>query len=207
VYADVTALATLPARERSAGLAEVVKHGLIADVELLTLLETRAAAARAGDPQLIAELVARSCAIKARVVGADERETSGARALLNFGHTVGHALESASHAEPNPLRHGEAVALGMLAAARVHAAEGGAELVPQGGQTMEARIRALLDAVGLPTELDRRLSPGTLARVAVDKKRGGEHIHFVVVDEPGRARLVPVTPARIHEILLGGKPR
>jgi 3-dehydroquinate synthetase len=86
----------------------------------------------------------------------------------------------------------------MLAAARVHAAE-------SGGASLEPRIRVLLDAVGLPTDLDRRLSPSTLARVAVDKKRGGEHISFVVVDEPGRARLTPLTPARIHEILLGAK--
>ena len=198
VYTDIGALATLTERDRASGLAEVIKHALIADVELLDFLEANAAAVRDGEPEIIAELVARSVAVKARVVGSDERETTGARALLNFGHTVGHAIESASHKEPNPLRHGEAVALGMLAAARVHAAESGAA-------TLEPRIRALLDAVGLPVDLDRRLSPGTLARVAVDKKRGGEHISFVVVDEPGRARLVPLTPARIHEILLGGK--
>ena len=199
VWADVGSLQTLSDRDRAAGLAEVIKHGFIADAPLVEFLERNAAAVRAGDPELLAELVARSCAIKARVVGSDERETTGARALLNFGHTVGHALESASHAHGDPLRHGEAVGLGMLAAARVQAAEGGAALEP--------RIRTLLDAVGLPTDLDRRLSPGTLARVAVDKKRGGDHISFVVVDEPGRAHLVPLTPARIHEILLGGKTR
>jgi 3-dehydroquinate synthase len=200
VYADVTALQTLSDRDRAAGLAEVIKHALIADAELLTLLEENAAAARAGDPVLVAELVARSCTLKAFVVGTDERETTGARALLNFGHTVGHALESASYAERNPLRHGEAVGLGMLAAARIAAAEGNRA-------SLEPRIRALLDAVGLPSDLDGRLSPGTLSRVAVDKKRGGEHISFVVVDEPGRARLLPMTPARIHEILLGGRAR
>jgi shikimate kinase/3-dehydroquinate synthase len=197
VYADVTALATLPARERSAGLAEVAKHGLIADVELLALMEARAAAARDGEPALLAELVARSCAIKARVVGSDERETSGARALLNYGHTVGHALESASHHTSEPLAHGEAVALGMLAAARIGTALGAIDLEP--------RITTLLSALGLPIDLDRRLSAETLARVAVDKKRGGEHIQFVVVDPPGSARLVPLTPARIHEILLDQK--
>ncbi|MGZ3429114.1 MAG: 3-dehydroquinate synthase family protein, partial [Polyangia bacterium] len=133
----------------------------------------------------------------------DERETTGARALLNFGHTVGHALEAASHAHHDPLRHGEAVALGMLAAARVQKAVDSRT----GGADHEPRIAALLAAVGLPTDLDRRLTAEALARVAVDKKRGGEHIHFVVVDEPGRARLLPLTPARIHEILLGGKLR
>jgi 3-dehydroquinate synthase len=215
VYADIGTLATLSDRDRASGLAEVIKHAFIADAELLAFLEANTAAVRDGEPEIIAELVARSCAIKARVVGADERETTGARALLNFGHTVGHAIESASHlgpsgraggAErsdqqwPDPLRHGEAVALGMLAAARVHAAESGTA-------SLEPRLRALLDGVGLPTDVDRRLSAGTLARVAVDKKRGGEHISFVVVDEPGRARLVPLTPARIHEILLGVKTR
>ena len=199
VYADIATLATLSDRDLSAGLAEVIKHALIADAPLLSLLESRAAEARAGDPLLLELLVARSCAIKARVVAEDERETSGARALLNFGHTVGHALESASHSQPEPLRHGEAVGLGMLAAARVQRALGGVDLEP--------RIAALLSAVGLPVDLDPRLSPGTLARVAVDKKRGGDRLSFVIVDEPGTARLVPLTPARIHEILLGGKPR
>ena len=200
VYTDIGTLQTLSDRDRASGLAEVIKHAFIADAELLAFLEANTAAVRAGEPEVTAELVARSCVIKARVVGADERETTGARALLNFGHTVGHAIESASHKDRDPLRHGEAVALGMLAAARVHAAE-------TGTASLEPRLRALLDAVGLPTDVDRRLSAGTLARVAVDKKRGGEHISFVVVDEPGHARLVPLTPARIHEILLGGKAR
>jgi 3-dehydroquinate synthase len=197
VYADVTALATLSARDLAAGLAEVIKHAFIADASLLASLEARAAAARAGEPELLEQLVARSCAIKARVVGADERETSGARARLNFGHTVGHALESASQVEPNPLRHGEAVGLGMLAAARIGRALGGRDLEP--------RMQALLAAVGLPTDLDRRLSPAALARIAVDKKRGGDSINFVIVDEPGTARLVPLLPSRIEEILLGQK--
>ncbi len=197
VFADVTSLQTLSERDRAAGLAEVIKHAFIADAALLERLEARAAAARAGDPALLAELVARSCAIKARVVGSDERETSGARALLNFGHTVGHALESASHKLPEPLRHGEAVALGMLAAARVGKALGAVDLEP--------RMRALLGAVGLPVDVDRRLTVEALARVAVDKKRVSDVVQFVVVDEPGRARLHPLAPAQIQEILLGAK--
>jgi 3-dehydroquinate synthase len=198
VYVDVTALQTLSDRDRAAGLAEVVKHALIADAELLTLLERRAADARAGDPALLAELVLRSCAIKARVVGDDERELTGARALLNFGHTVGHAIESASH-KSHPLRHGEAVALGMLAALRI-----GRGVNPQGGAAaLEPRVAALLQALALPTNLDAWLSAETLARVAVDKKRGGDTLGFVVVDTPGTARLVPLPPLRIHEILLG----
>jgi 3-dehydroquinate synthase len=216
VFADVTALATLSDRDRSAGLAEVVKHALIADASLLERLENKAAEARAGDANLMAELVARSCVIKARVVGSDERETSGARALLNFGHTVGHALESASQLGPSgaaggaessetsardPLRHGEAVALGMLAAVRIGRA------VNPSRADLEPRLQRLLAALGLPTDLERRLSPASLARVAVDKKRGGDTIQFVVVDEPGTARLVPLPPEKIHEILLGTRTR
>jgi 3-dehydroquinate synthetase len=219
VYADVTALATLSERDRAAGLAEVVKHALIADAGLLERLEAHAADARAGAAALTAELVARSCAIKARVVGSDERETTGARALLNFGHTVGHALESASQLGPygaarggkgsedrsetsdrDPLRHGEAVALGMLAALRI------GRVVARTGAELEARVARLLAALGLPTDLDRRLSPASLARVAVDKKRGGGTLSFVVVDEPGRARLVELPLPRIHEILIGPSP-
>ncbi|MDB4968261.1 MAG: aroB [Myxococcales bacterium] len=199
VYADVTSLATLSERDRVAGLAEVIKHAFIADVELLARLEDCADRACAGDPKLLEELVAWSCEIKARVVGTDERETTGARALLNFGHTIGHALESASHKMPEPLRHGEAVGLGMLAAARVNRALGGVDLEP--------RLRALLSAVRLPVDLDPRLSHEVLARVAVDKKRGGETLGFIVVDEPGSARVVALAPSRISEILLGIKSR
>jgi 3-dehydroquinate synthetase len=217
VYADITTLQTLGARDRAAGLAEVIKHGAIADVSLLELIEGRAAAARAGDPALIAELVARSCTIKARVVAADERETSGTRALLNFGHTVGHALESASHAEPttdprndprndpgndqDPLRHGEAVALGMLAAARVGVALGA------GDATLEARLEALFAAVGLPTDLDRRLNAEVLARVAVDKKRAHGGLGFVVVERVGSAHLERIQVAQLSDVLLGTKAR
>jgi 3-dehydroquinate synthase len=195
VWADVTALATLSERDRIAGLAEVVKHAAIADADLLTLLEARAADARAGEPALVAELVLRSCALKAKVVGDDERETTGARALLNFGHTVGHAIEAASQSGPDPLRHGEAVALGMLAAARV-----GAGLGTSSG--LAARLASLCAALGLPVALDPWLTPTTLARVAVDKKKSADQLAFVVVDTPGSARLVPLSTARLGEMLL-----
>jgi 3-dehydroquinate synthetase len=174
----------------------VIKHGVIADATLLSLVEARVEAARAGDAALLAELVARSCAVKARIVAADERETTGVRALLNFGHTVGHALESASHARPDPWRHGEAVALGMLAAARVGTALG------VGAADLEPRLCALFARLGLPCDLDQQLDAGTLARIAVDKKRGQGMVSFVVVDRVGSARLVSLTQARLTEILL-----
>jgi 3-dehydroquinate synthase len=202
VYADVTTLATLAPRDRASGLAEVVKHGVIASPELLELVERRAEEACAGDPALLGELVARSCAIKAEVVAHDEREQAeGGRARLNFGHTVGHALESASQEGDAPLRHGEAVALGMLAAARVGAAHG------CGDPTLEARLTSLLERLGLPTDLDRRLDASVLARVGVDKKRAGGRLLLVVVERVGQASLLAVEPARLGEILLAANRR
>ncbi len=203
VFADLSTLATLPERDLSSGLAEIVKHGVIADCSLLELVESHAEALRSGDAATLAQVIERSCAIKAKVVAADERETSdqpdGGRAKLNFGHTVGHALESASHEQGEPLRHGEAVALGMLAAARLGAALGA------GDPSLEARLLALWPRLGLPVDLDRRLSAPVLARVAVDKKRAGAHIKLVVADRIGSSRLIPVEPARIAEILLVSK--
>jgi 3-dehydroquinate synthase len=206
VYADLTTLSTLPARDLSSGLAEIVKHGVIADEALLLRLEERAEEARAGDPALLAELVRRSCAIKAEVVATDERELlsdapGGGRAQLNFGHTVGHALESASAGGPEPLRHGEAVALGMIAAARV------GEKLGLGDPALEARLVALLPRLGLPTDLDRRLDGPTLERVGVDKKRAGGRVAMVLVPRIGQAALSPIEPHRLGEILLGRKAR
>jgi 3-dehydroquinate synthase len=206
VYADLTTLSTLPARDLSSGLAEIVKHGVIADEALLLRLEERAEEARAGDPALLAELVRRSCAIKAEVVATDERELlsdapGGGRAQLNFGHTVGHALESASAGGPAPLRHGEAVALGMIAAARV------GEKLGLGDPALEARLVALLPRLGLPTDLDRRLDGPTLERVGVDKKRAGGRVAMVLVPRIGQAALSPIEPHRLGEILLGRKAR
>lgn len=208
VYADVTTLATLSARDISAGLAEVVKHGAIADAALFEDLESRAEDARAGDPALLAELVASSCRIKAAIVAADERETDagdkkGGRARLNFGHTVGHALESASYESPRledePLRHGEAVALGMIAAARVGVALG------VGDRTLEERLLDLLPRLGLPVDLDARLSPSVLARVGVDKKRAGATLQLVLVDHVGSSTTARVTSEKLGEILLRQK--
>ena len=206
VYADLTTLQTLDARDIAAGLAELVKHGAIADAGLFELIEQRVDAARAGDPGFLAQLIARSCAIKAGIVAADERETEidqpgGGRARLNFGHTVGHAIESASAHTPQPLRHGEAVALGMLAAARLGAALG------VGDKTLEARLASLCHGLGLPTDLDRWLTPPVLERVTVDKKRAGNRINVILVDRLGSSVVAPVEPQRIGEILLGEKRR
>jgi 3-dehydroquinate synthase len=203
VYADLTTLETLPARELSAGLAELLKHGAIADRALFERIERDADQLRAGNLQLMGELIAWSCRIKASVVAGDERETAqeGGRALLNFGHTVGHAIEAASFETAQPLKHGEAIALGMLAAARFGARVG------EGAPDLEARLGALLPRLGLPIDLERWLRPEVLARVAVDKKRAGATLKFVVVPSLGVAKTIAIAPERVAEILLSEEPR
>jgi len=184
VVADTAALATLPARERRAGLGEVAKYGFIDDPVVLELLESRPDEAVAGDVDVLTEVVRRGVAVKARIVAADERE-AGERALLNYGHTVGHAIETL--AGYGTYRHGEAVALGMVFAARLGECLG----VSQEG--LAARTVALLDALGLPTG-GLRLDPAAVWDVLVrDKKvrrpRGdtGHGVRFVLCRRPGEA--------------------
>ncbi|QBI21528.1 3-dehydroquinate synthase [Egibacter rhizosphaerae] len=180
VLADTATLSTLPARELRAGLGEAVKHGFIADPRVLELLEERPDDAVAGDPEVLTELVVRGAAVKARIVAADERE-AGERALLNYGHTIGHAIEALT--DYARYRHGEAVALGMVAAARVGESMG----MSQPGLT--ERTVALLDSLGLPTG-GLRLDPaGVWEALGRDKKaRGG--VRMVLCREPGVAELV-----------------
>jgi len=200
VLADLEFLRTLPAREIRAGLAEVVKCGFIADAEVLAILERLPATPDAKlPPDVAADLVARAVRVKAEVVAEDETE-SGRRAILNFGHTVGHALEAASS---YGLLHGEAVGLGMLAALSLGEARG------LGTPALSARARALLARLGLPVDLAPRLSADVLARVTVDKKRRGGAIRFVFVPAPGETRLVDVSPDEIaaHFLQRGSGPR
>jgi 3-dehydroquinate synthase len=192
VVADLGFLETLPAREVRAGLAEVVKCGFIADPEVLGILERLPASAGPGEglalpPAVAADLVARAVRVKAEVVAEDETE-SGHRAILNFGHTVGHALEAASG---YGLLHGEAVGLGMLAALSLGEARG------LGTPALTARARALLARIGLPVDLAPRLTADVLARVTVDKKRRGGAIKFVFVPAAGETKLVDVSPDEI----------
>jgi 3-dehydroquinate synthase len=186
VVADLGFLETLPARELTAGLAEVVKCGFIVDRELLGLCER----APAGGPlprDLVLELVTRAVKVKADVVAADEHE-GGRRAILNFGHTVGHAIEAESG---YGLLHGEAVALGMVAALRLGAALG---VSPE---ALADRARTLLARLGLPTDFEARMTDGVFARLAVDKKRRGATIRFVFCAAPGETLLRDVAPVEI----------
>ena len=184
VIADLGFLDTLPLRERAAGLAEVVKCGFIADPAILDLVEKNAPDL---SPALVRELVVRAVRVKAEVVAEDETE-SGRRAILNFGHTVGHALESASN---SGLLHGEAVALGMVAALELGTALG------VGPRALAERAVALLARLSLPVDLARRLDADVMSRVTVDKKRRGSKIRFVLCPKPGETLLRDLTPQEI----------
>ena len=190
VLADVEVLGTLPRRELLAGLAEVVKYGVIGDPGLFEAIERQLDDVLRLDPELLTWLVATSARHKADVVSRDEHELSGLRATLNFGHTVGHAVEVLT--EYRQYLHGEAVAIGMVAAARVSQA-----LEACDGAVVE-RLRALLARAGLPTTLPADLPRPALAlAMRGDKKSRGGKIRFVAVEAIGRVRLIELTGEEI----------
>ena len=183
VLADISVLATLPARELRAGLAEVIKYGAIIDADFLHWLDANGAGLLAGDDALLAEAIARSCAHKAAITERDPFE-HGERALLNFGHTFGHAIE-AEQGYGDGLNHGEAVAVGMVMAARLSAALGMAQASDAG------TLQALLARFGLPTDIPHGLAADALlARMRLDKKAQASGLRFVLWDGPGQARVV-----------------
>jgi 3-dehydroquinate synthase len=174
VLADLGFLATLPARELTSGMAEVVKAGLIADAPLFERLERSPTPL---PPEAMAEIIAAAVKVKVQVVTSDERE-GGRRAILNFGHTLGHALEAES---AYALLHGEAVSLGMMAALALGQARGVTD------PALAPRVRALLQKVGLPVDVAGRVSPAVLGRMEVDKKRRADRVQFVFVPRLGEA--------------------
>jgi 3-dehydroquinate synthase len=182
VFADAAWLATLPRREIRSGLAEVLKHGAIADAGHLERVVAEAPRLLAGDGEALRPVIAASVAIKARFVAADERD-EGCRALLNFGHTFGHAIEAEAGGE---LTHGEAVALGMRIAARLS--------VDRGGLTVAEldRLDAALDACELAGDWRPWLRPAVLRRLAADKKAAGGVVNLILLRELGRAVIDPV---------------
>ncbi len=180
VLCDLTLLRTLPRDEVVSGLAEVVKTGLIADTRILELVEADTAAALDTSGAVLRELVERTVRVKAAVVTGDLRETGG-REMLNYGHTLGHAIEAV---ERFRWRHGEAISVGMVYAAELAAAAG------RLGASDVARHRDLLQAIGLPTAYDRSRWPQLLAAMRVDKKTRGSTLRFVVLDGIGRPGLL-----------------
>lgn len=192
VVCDLDSLKTLPARELSAGLAEVIKYGPIADMAFLGWIEANMAALMARDPDALAYAVRRSCEIKAHVVGQDERE-SGLRAILNFGHTFGHAIEAGMGY--GAWLHGEAVGCGMVMAAHLSQRLG---LVDE---AFVARLTRLIQAAGLPVRGPALGADRYIELMGHDKKAEGGEIRFVVIDGPGRAAMRPAPDALVREVL------
>jgi 3-dehydroquinate synthase len=196
VLIDVAALGSLPRRELAAGLAEVIKYGIIADPRLFSFLEAEMENLLALQTAALTEVIAASCAIKAKIVEKDERE-SEYRAVLNFGHTVGHALESATGYER--YLHGEAVAIGMIQAAAISVRRGLCD------QDSFERIRRLIAKAGLPTEIAPRVEPEELIQcMEVDKKSEGGKIKFVLCEGIGKTRFYSLAPAEIAAGLAKG---
>lgn len=192
VIADLHTLRTLPARELSAGLAEVIKHGAIADADFLNWIEANTAALLACDSNAMAHAVLRSCEIKSAVVSADERE-GGIRATLNFGHTFGHAIESGlGYGE---WLHGEAVGCGMVM---------GADLSCRLGQITRAdadRLKHIIEAMRLPTHAPQLGAERYMELMQVDKKTEGGQIRYVVLEKIGKAQIKPVSDKVVLETL------
>lgn len=176
VLADLSTLETLPRHDLVAGLAEVVKCGFIADPEILTLIENDPDAARTPGSDVLAELVARSVEVKARVVSQDLREAS-LREVLNYGHTFGHAIELT---ERFSWRHGAAVSVGMVYAAEL------ARLAGRLSEDVVARHRAVLELLGLPTSYRGDRWPRLLEAMRRDKKTRGDMLRFVVLEDVAR---------------------
>lgn len=191
VLIDTDTLGTLPDRELAAGLAEVIKHGVICDTGFFEWLEVNMLRLLARDPDALAHAIRRCCEIKAEVVAEDERE-AGRRAILNFGHTFGHAIE---HCQGyGEWLHGEAVAAGMIMAARLSGLA--ADDV--------GRLTKLVAAAGLPTE-PPAIAPGDwLAAMGMDKKVQGKQLRFVLLDALGECRVsAEYDDERLDEILRG----
>jgi len=196
VISDTDTLATLPPRELSAGIAEVVKYGAIRDPAFFDWLEANMDRLVRREPEALAYAIERSCAIKAEIVAGDERET-GERALLNFGHTFGHAIETAlGYGE---WLHGEAVAAGMVLAARLSVRLG------LFAEHDAARISALLARAGLPVRAPALGGERYLELMGHDKKVQAGHIRFVLVRRMGEAFVTADVPrAALDEILAHG---
>jgi 3-dehydroquinate synthase len=198
VLCDLSTLTTLPTRELSAGLAEVIKYGPIADMVFFDWIETHIDALLARDPVALAHAVKRCCEIKAYVVGQDERE-AGLRAILNFGHTFGHAIEAGLGY--GQWLHGEAVGCGMVMAAQLSQRLGLVDAA------FVARLTALIKKAGLPT-VAPFLAEGVQANadrylelMRVDKKAEAGEIKFILINQPGQCVVQTAPDALVREVI------
>jgi len=189
VLIDVAVLQSLPRRELIAGLAEVIKYGITQDPALFSLLEKEMKSLIGLDRELLIQVIATSCAIKARVVEKDEREDDY-RAVLNFGHTIGHALEAVTGY--TQFLHGEAVGVGMVKAAAISVQQGFCD------QRSFERTRKLVKKAGLPVDIPPSVQMHNLIQaMEVDKKSAGGKIKFVMCAGIGKTRFHWLTPAEI----------
>ena len=196
VVCDLDVLKTLPDRELSAGLGEIIKYGPIADMAFFDWIEAHVTALRAKDPAALAHAIRRSCEIKAWVVGQDERE-SGLRAILNFGHTFGHAIESGLGY--GAWLHGEGVGCGMVMAAHLSQRLGLVDML------FVERLTALVARAGLPVKAPVLSSADNAGRylelMRIDKKSEAGEIRFVVIDGPGKAAVRAAPDALVREVI------
>jgi 3-dehydroquinate synthase len=192
VLVDLDTLATLPDRELKAGLAEVIKYGPIADMAFFGWLEANINSLLARDRGALLHAVRRSCEIKAAVVGADERE-SGQRAILNFGHTFGHAIEAGMGY--GQWLHGEAVGCGMVLASTLSAELG---LIDAG---LAARVQRLVERAGLPVRAPAMATDRWFELMRVDKKAAGGDIRYVVLRTPGTAGMQAAPQALVEQVI------
>ena len=198
VISDVTTLDTLPERELRAGLAEVIKHGLILDADFVAWLELHLDSLLAREPGALEYAVRRCCELKAGVVGSDERE-EGLRAILNFGHTFGHAIEAATGY--GTWLHGEAIAAGMVMAAHLSSIKG---LI---SAQDAARVRTLLSRAGLPTTGPALSFETYLEHMAVDKKAAAGRVRFVLLEKIGGAQIcADIDEGALRESIRAGSP-
>jgi 3-dehydroquinate synthetase len=191
VLCDVDYLKTEPERGYRSGLAEAVKTALIGDPELFELLDRETAGIAARDPDLLTDIVRRCIRVKARIVSADPRE-AGLRAVLNLGHTVGHAVEAQAGFER--LTHGEAVSLGMVAALRI------GQRLGHTPEDLALRTQALLEKLALPTAIEREPLTEAAELIGHDKKRAGSQGKFVFARGVGGVITAPVALSELREL-------
>ncbi len=176
VFIDLSFLKTLPSREFNSGMAEIVKYGIIDDTELFDLLESKTKAIKDKDITLLSTIIGKSCRIKKGIIEIDEKET-GLRRILNFGHTIGHAIEAESDYS---ISHGDAVSIGMVAATRI------SQKLKYLPSEDRKRIEHLIKATGLPCRIPISISTeGILARLKVDKKKEDDANKFVLLKKLG----------------------
>jgi len=193
VVVDLDTLKSLPEKEYRAGLAEIIKYGVIEDARLFEFLERQFQDILSHDPKALEHIIATSCAIKARVVEKDERE-SHYRMVLNFGHTIGHAIESLTGY--STYTHGEAVAIGMVYAAKL------SQLTGRCSEDVPPRITGLIKNFGLPTKLPSLKAQDMIQSMYLDKKTAHKKIRFILVKDIGSIEIVDhVTEPHIEEAL------